>query len=128
MCLLPMLASWVSAAAPALDLTTAARAEQVMLTPAQQQQLKTTKRRAALVWHGSSAWINAVTAGARAEFAAAGVDVVAVTDANFDPARQVADIENVTTMQPDFILTLAIDPSSVKSSLQRAVEQHFYLI
>lgn len=128
LCLLPVLSVPVSAATPALDLTTAARAEQVILTPAQQQQLKTTKRRAALVWHGSSAWINAVTAGARTEFAAAGVDVVAVTDANFDPARQVADIENVTTMRPDFILTLAIDPSSVKSSLQRAVTQGAKLV
>lgn len=103
-----------------LDLARAQQAEQVVLTAAQQQQLKQTPRRAALVWHGASPWINAVTAGARAEFAAAGVEVVAVTDANYDPARQVADIENVTTLRPDFILTLAIDAASVKSSLQRA--------
>lgn len=126
--LLPALGQAAAPVTPTLDLTAAARAEQVVLTPAQQLQLKRSPRRAALVWHGSSAWINAVTAGARAEFAAAGVDVVAVTDANFDPARQVADIENVTTLQPDFILTLAIDASSVKSSLQRAVRQGARLV
>jgi ribose transport system substrate-binding protein len=109
------------AATPALlDLSQAQPAEQVVLSKTQQQQLKQTPRRAALVWHGASPWINAVTAGARAEFADAGVEVVAVTDANYDPARQVADLENVTTLKPDFILTLAIDAASVKSSLQRA--------
>ncbi len=119
--LVTMLPLAAIAASPALlDLTQARQAEQVVLSKTQQQQLKQTPRRAALVWHGASPWINAVTAGARAEFAAAGVEVVAVTDANYDPARQVADLENVTTLKPDFILTLAIDAASVKSSLQRA--------
>ena len=43
---------------------------------------------AALLWHTSSDFVNAVTAGAKDEFARLGIEVVAETDAGFDAAKQ----------------------------------------
>ncbi len=111
-----------------LDLSQAVAASTVHISAQQQAQLKAQRYKAALVWHGASAWINAVTAGARAEFAAAGVEVVAVTDANYDPARQAADIENVSTLRPDFILSLVIDAASVRGSYRQAVQNGARLV
>lgn len=115
-------------AAAGLDLSQASAAAGVQLSAEQLHQLRLHRRKAALVWHGSSAWINAVTAGATAEFASAGVEVVAVTDANYDPARQAADIENANMLQPDFILSLVIDANSVRASYQQAVNNGSKLV
>lgn len=106
----------------ATDLQQAATAEQIHMTAAEQQQIKQRQLTAALVWHGSSPWISAVTAGATAEFAAMGVKVVAVTDAQFDPAKQASDIENISMLKPDFMLSLVVDAASAKGSLQKAVD------
>lgn len=106
----------------ASDLQQAATAEQIQISAAEQQQIKQQQLTAALVWHGSSPWISAVTAGATAEFAAMGVKVVAVTDAQFDPAKQAADIENISMLKPDFMLSLVVDAASARGSLQKAID------
>lgn len=106
----------------AADLQQPATANQIQITVAEQQQIKQQQLTAALVWHGSSPWISAVTAGATAEFAAMGVKVVAVTDAQFDPAKQASDIENISMLKPDFMLSLVVDAASAKGSLQKAVD------
>lgn len=104
-----------------LQLSQATQASAITITTAQQQQIRQQQLTAALVWHGASPWINAVTAGAKDEFAAMGVKVVAVTDAQFDPAKQAADIENIGMLKPDLILSLVVDAASVKGSYQKAV-------
>jgi ribose transport system substrate-binding protein len=106
----------------AADLQQAATADQIQITAAEQQKIKQQQLTAALVWHGSSPWISAVTAGATAEFAAMGVKVVAVTDAQFDPAKQASDIENISMLKPDFMLSLVVDAASAKGSLQKAID------
>ncbi|MBU2179409.1 MAG: substrate-binding domain-containing protein [Gammaproteobacteria bacterium] len=106
----------------ALDLKQAATAEQIQLTPAERQQIQQLQLTAAMVWHGSSPWVSAVTAGATDEFTAMGVKVLAVTDAQFDPAKQASDIENISMLKPDFILSLVVDAASVKGSYQKAVD------
>ncbi|MCY4345837.1 MAG: substrate-binding domain-containing protein [Aestuariivita sp.] len=65
---------------------------------------------AALVWHEQYAWSNAVASGARDEFARMGIEVIAETNASFDPARQKADVETVMANTPSIIVSLPIDP------------------
>lgn len=65
---------------------------------------------AALVWHELYDWSNAVARGARDEFARLGIEVIAETDAGFDPARQKSDVETVMARNPSIILSLPIDP------------------
>ena len=50
---------------------------------------------AALVWHQTSDFEDAVTRGARAEFKLLGIKIVATTIANFDAGKQKSDIETV---------------------------------
>ncbi|WP_254849516.1 substrate-binding domain-containing protein [Thalassotalea sp. PP2-459] len=93
----------------------------VTMTSAQITALKNKSLTAALVWHGSSPWVNAVTAGAKKTFEQLGIKVLAVTDAQLDTAKQVADIENVSALEPDIVLSLAIDGVSAKTSYQKLV-------
>ncbi len=123
-----MSAAAVAATAPQEPLADAVPASAIQLSVSQVQQLQQQSLTAALVWHGASPWISAVTAGATAELNRLGVKVVAVTDAQFDPARQVADIENVTVLKPDFVLSLVVDPASAKAAYQQLVNTGSQLV
>ena len=76
------------------------------LSDADIAKLKEGKYTAALLWHTSSDFTNAVTAGAKDEFARAGVKVVVETDAGFDAAKQRSDIETALAAKPDVVLAL----------------------
>ncbi|WP_294228294.1 substrate-binding domain-containing protein [uncultured Shimia sp.] len=65
---------------------------------------------AALVWHELYDWSNSVARGAKDEFTRLGIEVVAETDANFDPSRQKSDVETVMAKEPSIIVSLPIDP------------------
>ena len=85
--------------------TAAARAatpsREVTLSDAEVAALKDKGYKAALLWHTSSDFVNAVTAGATDEFATAGIEVVVTTDAGFDAAKQRSDIETVLAAKPE---------------------------
>lgn len=90
--------------------------------------VKNKQYKAALVWHGASNWVNALSRGAHETFEKLGIIVVAETDAQFDAARQANDIENVMALKPDIILTLVIDGVSAKKSLQLANKENTQLV
>ncbi|NQZ23358.1 MAG: substrate-binding domain-containing protein [Colwellia sp.] len=116
---------------PAVDFNSvanAAKSENVQLSQQQIASLKKKNLTAALVWHGSSAWVSAVTQGAKESFSLLGIKVVAVTDAQFDPAKQVADLENISILKPDIILSLSVDSISTKASYRSAIEHGAKLV
>ncbi len=78
--------------------------------------------KAALLWHDQSDFVNAVTAGASDEFARLGIEVVAVTSAGFDAAKQRSDIETAMAKQPDIILSLPLDPVTSAAAFAEAKE------
>ena len=78
---------------------------------------------AALVWHESSDFTSAVDAGVRDEFSMLGIEVVAETSANFDAAKQKADVETVQAKRPSVLLTLPVDPVVTASAYQAAARQ-----
>jgi ribose transport system substrate-binding protein len=78
----------------------------IVVTDADAAKLRGKGHKAAMMWHESSDFVNAVTAGAKDEFARAGIEVVAETSANWDEAQLRSDAENVMTLGPDVILTL----------------------
>lgn len=102
--------------------------ERIILEPHEITQLRGKGYRAALVWHGSSHWVNALTAGAKKTFADLDIKVVAETDAQYDPAKQASDIENVMALKPHIILSLVIDSSSAKNTYRLAVQQGAKLV
>jgi ribose transport system substrate-binding protein len=84
---------------------------------------------AAIVLHyGGNDWSRAQVAGLRAEFDEMGIDVIAVTDAGFDPARQVADIEAVLTSDPDVIVSIPTDPVATAPAYRHAAAQGVQLV
>jgi ribose transport system substrate-binding protein len=76
---------------------------------------------AALLWHTSSDFTNGVTAGAKDAFAQFGIEVVAVTDAGFDAAKQMNDVETIMAKKPSVILTLPLDPVGSAAAFKPAV-------
>src|SRR6195256_4608776 len=89
---------------------------EIQLSDADVAKLKEGKFTAALLWHTSSDFVNAVTAGAKDEFARLGIAVVAQTDAGFDAAKQKNDVETVMAKKPSVILTLPLDPVSAAAA------------
>lgn len=75
---------------------------------------------AAMVWHESSEFVDAVTAGATDEFARFGIDVSAVTSSNWDSAKRKSDVETVMAKKPNIILTLPFDPPSAAEAFKSA--------
>lgn len=106
----------------------AAKSSDVVLTDTEIKKIQSKTLTAALVWHGSSPWVSSVTQGAKSEFKKLGIRVVAVTDAHFDPAKQVADLENVTALTPDIILSLSVDSVSTKISYEKAISKGAQLV
>lgn len=92
----------------------------VTLSDADLASLKGKGYKAALLWHTSSDFVNAVSQGAKDEFAKAGVDVVATADAGFDAAKQRSDIETALTAKPNVILSLPIDPVTSAAAFKEA--------
>jgi len=95
---------------------------QITLTDTEAAKLKEGKYTAALLWHTSSDFVNAVTAGATDEFNRLGISVVATTDAGFDAAKQKSDIETVLAKKPSVILALPLDPTTSAEAFRPAVE------
>src|SRR5712671_5566970 len=93
----------------------------LILSDAEVAKLKEGKFTAALLWHTSSDFVNAVTAGAKDEFARLGIAVVAQTDAGFDAAKQKSDVETILAKKPSAILALPLDPVTSAEAFKPAV-------
>jgi len=78
--------------------------------------------KAALLWAGAGTWYNALSKGAQERLAELGIEVVAESEADFDPARQQTDVETTMALQPDIILTLPVDPVAGGQAFRPAVE------
>ena len=94
---------------------------ELTLTDTEVAKLKEGKFTAALLWHTSSDFVNAVTAGAKDEFARIGMTVVAQTDAGFDAAKQKSDVETILAKKPSAILALPLDPVTSAEAFKPAV-------
>lgn len=97
--------------------------EDVVLSDSDRDSLKSGSYKAAILMHSSSDWTNAVIAGAKDTFASLGIEVVAVTDAEFDSNKQRTDVETTLALKPDIIVTLVLDPVSGAVALQQAIDQ-----
>ena len=83
---------------------------------------------AALLWHDQSDFVNAVTAGATAEFERLNIKVVATTSAGFDAAKQRSDIETVLAKDPSIILSLPLDPVTSAAAFEEAKTEGIKLV
>ncbi|CDX32975.1 Periplasmic binding protein/LacI transcriptional regulator [Mesorhizobium plurifarium] len=107
---------------------TATPSSGVTLSDADIAALKDKGYKAALLWHTSSDFTNAVTAGATDEFAKAGISIAVKTDAQFDAARQRSDIETALAAKPNIILALPLDPVTSAEAFRQAVKDGVKLV
>jgi ribose transport system substrate-binding protein len=107
---------------------TATPSAEMKLSDADLSELKGKGYKAALLWHTSSDFTNAVSAGAKDEFAKAGVEVVVQTDAGFDAAKQRSDIETALAAKPNVILALPLDPTTSAAAFKQAINDGTKLV
>ncbi len=104
-------------------------ASRVQLTSDEMQKIKGMNATAAIVLHyAGNDWSNAQVAGLKQQFATMGIKVIAVTDANFDPNKQVSDIETVLNKKPNIIVSIPTDPVATASAYRKAVAQGVKLV
>jgi ribose transport system substrate-binding protein len=98
-----------------------ARVDSVSLTPAEIDRVRAKKATAAIVMHYTGdGWTDAQIAGLRQQFTELGIRVVAVTDANFEPDKQVSDIETVLARKPNIIVSIPADPVATAGAYRQA--------
>ncbi|UNJ81144.1 substrate-binding domain-containing protein [Metabacillus dongyingensis] len=105
------------------DGESAVSAKTLELTEEEVQKIKEGNYKAAIVMHyAGNDWATAQIEGLKATFARMGIEVVAVTDAQFKAEKQVSDIETVLAKDPDVIVGIPVDPVSTASAFKKAAD------
>jgi ribose transport system substrate-binding protein len=104
-------------------------AADLKLSDSELQQIKGKNATAAIVMHyGGNDWSTAQIDGLKHRFGELGIKVIAVTDANFKPEKQVSDIETVLAKKPDIIVSIPTDPVATAGAYKRADGQGVKLV
>lgn len=103
--------------------------ETTELTDAEVEQIQAAGLSAAIVLHyGGNDWSAAQVEGLTSEFNRLGINIVAVTDANFRPEQQVSDIETVLALNPDIIVSIPTDPVATADAYAKARDAGVQLV
>ena len=103
--------------------------DQVTLTDAELEEIKGMGATAAIVMHyAGNDWSVAQIAGLRDQFGKMGIEVIAETDANFEPETQVSNIETTLARNPSIIVSIPTDPVATASAYRQAAEQGVKLV
>lgn len=103
--------------------------ETTELTDEEVAQIQAGGYTAAIVMHyAGNDWSTAQVEGLKAEFARLNIKVVAVTDAEFKPEKQVSDIETVMALKPDIIVSIPTDPVATSAAFKKAAAAGIKLV
>jgi ribose transport system substrate-binding protein len=106
-----------------------APAAEIDLTADELAKVKAKHATAAIVLHyGGNDWSTAQVDGLRNELGKLGIRVIAVTDANFKPEKQVSDIETVLARKPNIIVSIPTDPVATAGAYRKAERQGVKLV
>jgi ribose transport system substrate-binding protein len=96
-------------------------ASEVKLTDDEIGKVKGMNATAAIVLHyAGNDWSTAQVDGLKSQFGKLGINVIAVTDANFKPEKQVSDLETVLAKKPNIIVSIPTDPVATADAYKRA--------
>jgi ribose transport system substrate-binding protein len=90
----------------------ATSATNVKLTASEVAKIRKGRFTAAMAWHESGTFVQAVTNGANAEFKTLGIKVVSTQQANFSASTQVNQLQTLQTEKPSVVLSLPVDPGT----------------
>ncbi len=100
----------------------ATSATDISLTQEEYQKVRAGNYKATMLWGSSGEWYKSMTRGAKAEFEKMGIEVVAISESNYDPAKQATDIETALALKPNIMLSLPVDPVASTRAFQPAVD------
>jgi ribose transport system substrate-binding protein len=107
----------------------AVSAKDFQLTEEEIEKIKKGKYKAAIAMHyAGNDYSTAQINGLKAAFERMGIEVVAVTDGQFKPEKQVADIETIMAKSPDIIVSLPVDPVSTAPAFKKAADAGVKLV
>jgi ribose transport system substrate-binding protein len=104
-------------------------AADIKLSDDELTKIKAKNATAAIVMHyGGNDWSTAQVDGLKDQLGKMGIKVIAVTDANFKPEKQVSDIETVLARKPSIIISIPTDPVATASAYRKAEKQGVKLV
>lgn len=107
----------------------ATASEEITLSDQEVEQIKSKNARAAIVMHyGGNDWARGQIDGLKNQFKKMGIEVIATTDANFKPEKQVSDIETVMAKKPDIIVSIPTDPAATADAYKKASAEGVKLV
>lgn len=107
----------------------ATAAEEIKLSDQEIEQIKSKNATAAIVMHyGGNDWAKGQIDGLKNQFKKMGVEVIATTDANFKPEKQVSDIETIMAKNPDIIVSIPTDPAATADAYKKASAEGIKLV
>lgn len=102
---------------------TATLATELSLTDEEIEKIKSGKYTAAISLHyGGNDWSTAQQKGLKDTFEKLGIEVVAVTDADFSAEKQVSDLETIMAKKPDILVSIPTDAVSTADAYQRVAD------
>ena len=95
-------------------------ASDLMLTEEQLAKVKAGKFTVAISmgWMGDD-WASQQLVGLKESFEAMGIEVVAETNANWDDAKQIADIEAISVLKPSLLVSIPLNGQTTASAYQK---------
>jgi len=101
----------------------------ISLTPDEIAKIKAMNATAAISLHyGGNDWSTAQVNGMKARAAELGINVIAVTDANFLPQKQVSDVETLMARKPNIILSIPTDAVATAQVFKKAAAAGVILV
>ncbi len=99
---------------------TAMLATELSLTDEEIAQIQAGNYTAAISFHyGGNDWSSAQQKGLEDTFAKLGIEITAITDANFSAEKQVSDLETIMAKEPDVLVSIPTDATSTANAYQR---------
>jgi ribose transport system substrate-binding protein len=106
-----------------------APASSVSLTDGELEKIRGLKSKAAIVMHyAQNDWSQAQVAGLKSQFDKMGIDVIAISDAGFNPERQVTNIRAALAQHPQVIVSIPTDPDITAPAYKDASQQGVKLV
>ena len=104
-------------------------ASEIQLTEEEKQQIRDGGYTAAISLHyGGNDWASSQLEGHQATFEDLGIEVVAVTDADFSAEQEVSDIETIMAKNADIIVSIPTDATATADAFQSVTEAGIKLV
>ena len=96
---------------------------EIQITDAQKEKIRAGNFTAAISmgWLGDD-WASQQLLGLKETFAELGIEVVAETNANWEDARQISDLDAISVLKPDLVVSIPLNTATTASAFQRLAD------